>query len=285
MTGRGASIGCTTSGAISVQARGINPTLDRGGLVGSSRSLPVVAFSSPARVVNHEAVVSLPVVVATPPRHMTASNFVNYFASPATSGAAVVEAEALHERVERLRQELRESLAEEAELEAAVSRKRSLVVLNASRIMALERITAERLRRSDGVQLLDDEPGPALHPGRPPPGEGLPDSPESNLQSAGALAGLFGRGAGRDGRDGRGDEEDDDEESRDEGSLEAATAQLQCLTQLRQQVACMEDELSAQDKQVAALEAQVRALPFEHDAVASGAAVVDGGFALPSPVG
>jgi len=154
---------------------------------------------------------------------------------------------------EKLSAELRESLAEEAALEAAVARKRSLAVLQASRIAALQRSTAELLRRRD----LDAEPE-AEAPEElsdscdrtPTPPRGDADEEESAEEGDWA-----DRGAGEDGWD--------DCDGSGALSLEAATAQLGCLQELRRQVACLEEDLQARTAEVERLSAEIGSVELQ----------------------
>mmetsp|Transcript_78421 Transcript_78421/g.237876 ORF Transcript_78421/g.237876 Transcript_78421/m.237876 type:complete len:253 (+) Transcript_78421:26-784(+) len=152
---------------------------------------------------------------------------------------------------ERLRAELQESLSEEAELEAAVAQKRSHAILQASRIAALERSTAELLRRRDAEACL-------MVPVEP--SERSASSAQSPTPPSAVVA-LRANDAADEDDDGAGHDAEgepgEDGEASNGLSLEAATAQVSRLCELRRQVACLEEELEARSAEVEHLSMQL----------------------------
>lgn len=187
----------------------------------------------------------------------------------------------LGRQVDRIRSELQASLEEEAALEGAVARKRSLAVLQASRIAALERCTADLLRRRDAAIAVAvssvAEGAYGITSDRPrhlEPGQSNLESArsaESPLAPSAVVANAAGARIKRLREEGlaQGAEMEDEPDSPngeyDVQSLEAATEQLGRLRELQQQVACLEDELENRTSEVERLTAQIGAL----DAVAS----------------
>lgn len=149
--------------------------------------------------------------------------------------------------------ELQESLAEEAALEAAVARKRSLAVLQASRIQALQRSTAELLQRRNGLELED----PLLEEDQSGFGDRTPTPPRGDFEE--------GSQAEEEACMEEGEEEDGDGAL----SLEAATAQLGRLRELRKQVACLEEELHLRTGEVERLSAQISSVELQEQQLAS----------------
>lgn len=155
---------------------------------------------------------------------------------------------------EKLNAELRESLAEEAALEAAVAKKRSLALLQASRMETLQRSTAELLRRREvEAELTADasEEGSDSCDRTPTPPRGDGDEEESAEEEGGWAARAAVNDVWDDG-DGSG-----------ALSLEAATAQLGCLRELRRQVACLEEDLQARTAEVERLSAEIGSVELQ----------------------
>jgi len=155
---------------------------------------------------------------------------------------------------ESLNAELWESLAEEAALEAAVARKRSLAVLQASRIAALRRSTAELLRRRDldaEAEAEAEQSDSCDRTPTPPRGEAEEEEEEE--------------GSGEDDNVwlDQGADDDDDGDPSGALSLEAATAQLGRLRELRTQVAHLEEELHARTAEVERMSAEIGAVELQ----------------------
>lgn len=149
-----------------------------------------------------------------------------------------------------LRAELAASYAREAELEAAVARKRSLALLQANWIESLKR-RAEELQARNGPP-LPVVPPVALMLDRvcPTPG-GDPDASPSEAMPAECEASS------------RGEREDDlsssgaERREREAQSLEAACGRLAMLPDLRRQVRCLEEELAARAVEASRLQGEL----------------------------
>jgi len=168
---------------------------------------------------------------------------------------------------ERLASELRESLAEEAALQAAVAQRRSTAVLQASHIAALRGSTAELLRRRDSDWADAAALGAAASPGRTVAASASQSLVFSGLGPEGSDGKLDGWEAANDGPrvvqdfsgSGKDVTVDDEDAERNALSLEAATIQLSCLPELQQQVKCLEAELHNRTCEVQQLTTQLEA--------------------------
>lgn len=148
-----------------------------------------------------------------------------------------------------LRAELAASYAREAELEAAVARKRSLALLQANWIESLKR-RAEELQARNGPP-LPVVPPVALMLDRVCPTPGDPDASPSEAVPAECEASS------------RGEREDDlsssgaERRKREAQSLEAACGRLAMLPDLRRQVRCLEEELAARAVEASRLQGEL----------------------------
>jgi len=169
---------------------------------------------------------------------------------------------------ERLATELRESLSEEAALQAAVAQRRSMAVLQASRIATLRGSTAELLRQRDADWADAAALGASASPGKTAAASGSQSLVFSGLGPEGSDGKLDGWEAANDGprvaHGGSGSDKnatlDDEEAERSALSLEAATIQLSCLPELQQQVKCLEAELQNRTLEVQQLTKQLEAM-------------------------
>jgi len=172
----------------------------------------------------------------------------------ASSASGLVAQAARRWRIDRLREELEKNLADEQALESQVAERRTLALLQASRMAALE--MEAKARRPHSVSapeaaalaveaavpinwwssaLLSVEPAAEGGAGSGGGGGGVGASSCPSVESGGSPGG----GA---------------------VSLEDATAQLDSLSQLARQVDCLEAELASRVAEVAALSTQIRAM-------------------------
>lgn len=169
---------------------------------------------------------------------------------------------------ERLATEMRESVAEEAALQAAVAQRRSTAVLQASHIATLRGSTAELLRRRDADWADAAALGISASPGQPAGASASESLVFSGLGPEGSDGKLDGWEAANDGPrlvqdyhgSGKDATMDDEEVERSALSLEAATIQLSCLPELEQQVKCLEAELHNRTREVQQLTEQLEAM-------------------------